>query len=290
MVKYAILRDDDTSFFTSPRFLEKIYKEIFAMHIPVNLSIIPHVKGNIKTENNMYATSGPRCEPFIPEEYCRENQSFPVYENAELVKFIRDKRGIFEIIQHGFSHSYNEFSSLNLNILRDRLITGRQTLKKAFDVTPKFFAAPYDAYSPISFLLLKKYFHGATFGNLQTKNPLNLRKLPISMIPSYLNAIRRKDTFFFNDSFLVLGHKGLSINPLTNISRFQYDLKDAFQNERVIVITQHYWEYFYIRKEERVGNGINKKLHHGFLEIIQWLKDNGAIFLTLSQLYEKLRG
>jgi len=290
MAKYAILRDDDTSFFTSPKFLEKIYMEIFAMHIPVNLSIIPHVKGNIKTENNMYATRGPRCEPFIPEEYHGENLSFPVYENAELVEFIRDKKDIFEIIQHGFSHSCNEFSSLNLNILRERLITGRQTLKQAFNSTPKFFAAPYDAYSPISFLLLKKYFHGATFGNLLEKNPLNLRKLPISMIPSYLNAIRRKDTFFFNDGFLVLGHKGLSINPLTNMNRFQYDLEDAFQNEKVVVITQHYWEYFYMREKECVGSGINKKLHQGFLEIVQWLKDNGTVFLTISQLYEKLRG
>ena len=290
MTNYAIIRDDDINFFTSPKMLDKLYLEMFAMHIPTNLSIIPRVKTNIKIKNNLYSKlDGLKYEPFIPKEYHDKNLYFEVYENRELVQFIESIKEFIEVIQHGYSHSPKDFSSLNVIELKRKIIDGRKILKKTFDVTPKFFSAPYDAYSPISLLLLKKYFHGVTYGEFALKDMLSLSKLPFNMIPYYLNAIRRGDIFFVNDNFLMLGHKGVSTSPFIDINKLKYDFKECFKNQKIIVIMQHYWEYFYVKKHGYIGENINKELFNTVLEIVQWLKSQGTKFLTFSQFYKKIR-
>ena len=293
MVKYALIRDDDVNFFTSPDMLDKIYREIFSMGIPVNLSIIPYVKSSIKIKNNPYSEfNGLKYEPFIPKKYRCKNLCFCVCENRQLFEFFENIKGYMEIIQHGFSHSPNEFSSLNAIELERKIINGRKILKQAFNVYPKFFSAPYDDYSPLSFLLLKKHFYGVTYGEFTLRNMLSLRcgtKIPLDMIPRYLNAMKRGAEFFVIDNFLVLGHRGTSINPFVDIDKFKCDFKENFKKQKIITIMHHHWEYFYFKEQGCIGDSINKKLFETFVETIQWLKERDVKFLTVSQLYKKLR-
>lgn len=293
MVKYALIRDDDVNFFTSPDMLDKIYREIFSMDIPVNLSIIPYVKTSIKIKNNPYSEfNGLTYEPFIPKEYHNNDLCFSVYENSELVHFVKDVKELIEIIQHGFSHSPNEFSSMNMIELKRKIINGTKILKRAFEAAPNFFSAPYDDYSPLSLLLLKKHFYGATYDEFTLRNMLSLRygtKIPFDMIPCYLNAMKRGDEFFVSDNFLLLGHKGISINPFVDVDKFKCDFKEYFKKQKIITIMQHYWEYFYFKEQGCIGDSINKKLFDTFVETIQWLKGRDVKFLTVSQLYKKLR-
>jgi len=293
MVKYAVIRDDDINFFTSPKILDELYREIFVMRIPINLSVIPCVRTNIEIKDNPYSKfDGLKFEPFIQREYHGKDLFFPVYENYELVEFIKNMKENVEIIQHGFSHSPNEFSSTNVNELERKITNGRKILKEAFGVIPDFFSAPYDDYSPISLALLRRYFHGATYGKFTLKNVLSLRygtKIPFNMIPDYVSAINGGDTFFINDNFLLLGHKGISINPFEDVDRFVYSIKGHLNKQKIVVIMQHCWEYFYIKNQGCVGDTINKEMYNAFIDAIQWLNGQNIKFLTISQLYRKLQ-
>jgi hypothetical protein len=292
MGKYAIIRDDDTNFFTSPVMLEKIYEEIFKMHIPTNLSIIPYVRTDIKIENNPYSKfDGVEYEQFIPREFHNKKQHFAVYENLELIEFIKNAKEYVELIQHGFSHCPHEFSSVNINELRKKIVNGMKILEQAFDIQPKFFSAPYDVYSSFSISLLKKYFYGATYGAFKLKKTSILRcivNLPLQMVPSYLNALRREDDFFICDGFLLLGQSNIPINTFKEPDWIKSAFKRYAENHKIVVIMQHYWEFFYNREKRCVGDGLNKELFNTVLEIVQWLKSQGTKFLTISQLYKKL--
>ena len=292
MVKYALIRDDDINFFTSPEMLDKIYQEVFAMGIPTNLSVVPYVKTNIEIKNNAYTKfDGLKYEPFIPREYQDQNLHFAIHENCELIEFLHGAKEFLEIIQHGFSHSPNEFSSLNVNEMKMKIIEGRKILTQAFNETPKFFSAAYDGYSPISLSLLKRYFLGATYGEFTLRNmlsPLYITRLPLSMIPFYLNAMKKGETFFLSGDFLMLGHKDISINPFEDINKIKNNFKKCLEDQKIIIIAQHYWEYFYVRNRGCVKDKINNKLLDTFLEMIQTLKGKRVKFLTFSQLYKKI--
>ena len=293
MVKYAIIRDDDINFFTSVDRLDKIYREIFALRVPVNLSVIPSVRTRIKIKNNPYSQhNGLKYEPFISEEYRSKNSFFDVCENSELIQFIDEMREHIEILQHGFSHSPSEFSSLNPIELEQNIITGKRLLRQAFGVTPKFFSAPYNDYSPLSISIVKKHFLGATFGAFTLRNAVSRRsllKMPVSMMVRYLNALRIGETFFLSNKFLLLGHNGASINPFMDVDQFKEDFKKRFNEQQVITVMQHSWEYFYLKEQGCIGDKINKNLFDTFMDTVQWLKSKEVKFLTISQLYEKLQ-
>ena len=293
MVKYVLIRDDDVNFFTSPDMLDKIYTEIFYIGIPVNLSIIPCVKSNIKIKNNPYSKLNElKYEPFIPSKYQSENLYFPVYANRQLSEFLENVKEHVEIIQHGFSHAPTEFSSLNALELERKIINGRKILKQAFNASPRFFSAPYDEYSPLFFSLLKKHFYGVTYGEFTLRNMLCLRygtKIPLDMVPHYLNAVKRGAEFFISGNFLVLGHGGASINPFIEIDKFKREFKENFERQKILTLMHHHWEYFYFKEQGCIRNSINKKLFDTFVETIQWLKEKEVKFLKVSQLYNKLR-
>jgi hypothetical protein len=54
------------------------------------------------------------------------------------------------------------------------------------------------------------------------------------------------------------------------------------------VIALHYWEFFYDKAKKMLGETVNKKALENILQMIQWLKDKGTKFLTVTQFYEKL--
>lgn len=290
MIKYAIIRDDDISFFTSPNLLEEIYEGIFEKGIPVNFSIIPCIKVNVSIGKNIYSQLGLEYEPFIPPNYRGKSRSFVVYENHELIEFIQNLEEFTEVIQHGFSHTPNEFASINTNEVRAKIRHGKGIMEKAFGHEPKFFSAPNDKYSPISLMELKKHFFGVTYGAFTLKNMLSLRygiRLPLKLMPPYVNALIRGNFFLIKDGFLVLGHKGFSINPFVDVDQLKRDFRRLFEGQKLILIMQHYWEYYFKENLGGVTDRINQELLDVFLELIQELKAQNTEFLTMSQFYKK---
>lgn len=89
-MKFAI-RDDDTSYFTRPETIERVYGRIWD-RIPVCLATIPFAKG--------YRS------PAVPAAYWTSGEIFPLDRNAELVAGLRElvARGRVSVALHGFTH------------------------------------------------------------------------------------------------------------------------------------------------------------------------------------------
>jgi hypothetical protein len=144
----AIIRDDDTSFYTTPALLEAIYERVWARNIPVCFSVIPAHRANIKI---------PRVDtpydPNVPPTYRGQDRLLPITENPELIKFLTSlaKQGLAEIMLHGYSHDYQEFKIEDEPLLRRKLNDGMALHKLAFpDIPIRSFIAPYDAISPMA--------------------------------------------------------------------------------------------------------------------------------------------
>ncbi|MDX2140252.1 MAG: DUF2334 domain-containing protein [Chloroflexota bacterium] len=145
-----ILRDDDTSYFTTPAMLEQVYASIWEKHQPVCLSVIPQHYANIQVPHL-------GVDPNVAPAYRGQEQRYSVLDNASLCAWLNDlvKQGLVEILLHGYDHVWCEFASPDLDDLRRRLRDGRALLEKAFPHAPiTSFIAPYNAVTNASIDLI----------------------------------------------------------------------------------------------------------------------------------------
>src|SRR5947208_16261474 len=89
-MKVAI-RDDDTSYFTTPEALDRVYGDVWD-RVPVCLAVVPFAIG--------YE------QPGIPREHWHSRESFPLECNSELVTFLRQLIAArrVSIALHGCTH------------------------------------------------------------------------------------------------------------------------------------------------------------------------------------------
>ena len=88
---YFCIRDDDTSFFTSPEDLERVYGEV-SQWGPISLAVVPfHRAGTSKA---------------VPDKFRGRWSVHPLHENQPLVDYLRMgiSTGRFEIMLHGYYH------------------------------------------------------------------------------------------------------------------------------------------------------------------------------------------
>jgi predicted deacetylase len=131
---YFCIRDDDTSFFTSPNDLESIYGDV-SLRGPVSLAVVPfHRAGTSKG---------------VPEKYRGQWSVHPLHSNRELVEYLRVRvaQGRYEIMLHGYHHDEphggGEFSIGN--DLRRKVAEGRQYLEDLLCTVIRVFVPPRNA-------------------------------------------------------------------------------------------------------------------------------------------------
>ena len=130
------LRDDDTSYFTSPERLEAVYHDVWD-RLPVALAVVPHAMGF--------------ADKAIPEAYWQAGRAFPLEENPAMVSRLRElaKAGRVTIAQHGFTHEDfpdgHEFQAAP--DLETRLARGRAYLEQLIGVRIALFVPPHNALS-----------------------------------------------------------------------------------------------------------------------------------------------
>ena len=135
-MKVAI-RDDDTSFFTRPYDLERVYRRHWARGIPVSLAVVPrHASTRSKG---------------IPREHWEGVRSFPLADNVALVEYLRAQAaaGLIEIVLHGWSHQ-NYPTGYEFEVaprLGERLSRGQGYLEALFGAPIKTFVPPHNALS-----------------------------------------------------------------------------------------------------------------------------------------------
>jgi hypothetical protein len=141
-----ILRDDDTSYFTTPAMLERVYAPLWERGIPVCLAVIPAHHGNIVLPFG----DQPFIDPNIHPDYRRQDHRFPITENAELCGFLNRmaREGLIEICLHGYDHHWPEWQVDERAIAEARLRAGRDIFDAAFPgLAIRTFITPYDAIS-----------------------------------------------------------------------------------------------------------------------------------------------
>lgn len=130
---YFCIRDDDTSFFTSPQELEAAYGQI-SQWGPVSLAVVPfHRAGTSKG---------------VPEKFRGRWTVHPLHENRELVEYLRAgiSKGCFEIMLHGYHHDdpsgRAEFSA-GTDLIQ-KVADGRKYLEDLLGATIRVFVPPHN--------------------------------------------------------------------------------------------------------------------------------------------------
>jgi hypothetical protein len=128
-----LIRDDDTNYFTSERMLQSVYSEAWDQGYKVSLSVVPLQMGI----NDIS----------VPPDSRTSGKYYSVADNETLTRYIREKinQNVVEVIQHGLSHELingirGEFG-VNLD-KKEEIEKGRNIIKQAFSVKPKFFVPP----------------------------------------------------------------------------------------------------------------------------------------------------
>ena len=128
------IRDDDTSFFTSPEQLEHAYGDI-SKSGPVSLAIVPfHRAGTSKG---------------VPEKYRGRWSVHPLHENGELVAYLRQRiaEGRFEAMLHGYYHDEpaGHWEFQHGDDLTQRVADGRKYLEDLLATSIRVFVPPRNA-------------------------------------------------------------------------------------------------------------------------------------------------
>lgn len=127
------IRDDDTSFFTSPDDLEHAYGEV-SQWGPVSLAIIPFCRAGLSKG--------------VPEKFRGRWSIHPLHENQPLVEYLRARisEGCFEVMLHGYyhdePHGRAEFAG-GVDLDR-RVADGRRYLEELLGTTIRVFVPPHN--------------------------------------------------------------------------------------------------------------------------------------------------
>jgi peptidoglycan/xylan/chitin deacetylase (PgdA/CDA1 family) len=132
-----VIRDDDLNYFNEPSDIERWYKDIFALGIPVGFSTIPFVK--------------PISDAWIGERVKavpKEDKEYPIGRNKALVEYVR-QNSLIEIIQHGCTHETKNgvFEFCKAKGLFEETKRGKDELEREFGRKITVFVPPHDAIS-----------------------------------------------------------------------------------------------------------------------------------------------
>jgi predicted deacetylase len=134
-MKIAI-RDDDTSYFTTPDALTSVYRDVWD-RMPVCLAVVPFAIG--------YE------QPGIPPAHWHSGESFALDRNPALVAFLRElvRAGRVTIALHGYTHQdYPDgYEFQSAPDLPDRVRRGRAYLETLLECRISVFVPPHNALS-----------------------------------------------------------------------------------------------------------------------------------------------
>jgi len=128
------IRDDDTSFFTTPDDLEAAYGEVCQWG-PVSLAVVPfHRAGTSKG---------------VPEKYRGRWSVHPLHENRGLVAYLRQgvAAGRYEVMLHGYYHDEPDghWEFQHGDDLTRRILDGRKYLEDLLGAAIRMFVPPRNA-------------------------------------------------------------------------------------------------------------------------------------------------
>lgn len=227
------IRDDDTSFFTSPEQLEHIYGEV-SQRGPISLAVVPfHRAGTSKA---------------VPDKFRGQWSVHPLHENQSLVDYLRSGivTGRFEIMLHGYYHDepngQPEFVSGD-DLVR-RVADGRKYLEDLLGTTIRIFVPPRNAIGRegLSAIVRAGLHLGGVAGVRSGWSPLSHRTWSL-----WLRLRRWKKSGGLGIPWILdLGdHREIPGNPVTPVARLRDNeaiLNSVLSTGGVFCVATHYWE------------------------------------------------
>lgn len=271
--RYIVIRDDDISYFTRLDDFKKVHRLLLDEGIPFNAAVVPKVSDNVGDGEGGY-------EGFIPKQVLGKGRSYLVYENEELIAFIRSLDSI-EIAQHGFSHEHlrpgvSEFADSNSARISRKLDEGKDILFKAFGVKPGFFVPPYDVVTKEVLREIRKRFDGISLS--QTSHGIH----SMTMWGKFLWTKWRGRCIIRWKGFRIVQHPGLDFSCMDESMLGQETVEDIMSKVRdVLVLPLHSWRFFSREGRLRV-EALNR--WEEFLKRL--ISDNKIKFLKLSEIKE----
>jgi predicted deacetylase len=234
------LRDDDTSYFTSPDRLHAVYGDIWD-RIPVCLATVPFAIG--------YPQAG------IPEEHWHTGRSFPLDENRAVVDELRrlGAAGRVTIALHGYTHQ-DYAGGYEFQAAPDperRVQDGRAYLQRVLDTTIRIFVPPHNALSKRGLAAVSSAGLNL-LGSFLSFRP-SMRPWEWRTLPNYLRIRRfrastgrtRHDRFVYPHVLRYRQHAEFGCHSLVPATTFE-ELRAGFDEARSLggdfCIATHYWE------------------------------------------------
>ncbi len=231
---YFCIRDDDTSFFTSPDELERAYGEI-TKHGPVSLAIIPFCRAGLSRG--------------VPFAYREQWSIHPLADNRPLVEYLRRgiEKGRYEAMLHGYHHDEleNRREFLEGADLERKVHDGKQYLEQLLETPIRVFVPPHNAIG-------RKGLRAITKAGLDLGGVAGMRQAWSWLEPASVRTwwrLRRRRSHGLAGVPYVLDladHRELAGSPITPRSRFLESLKrfdEAHGVDGVFCAATHYWEF-----------------------------------------------
>jgi hypothetical protein len=230
---YFCIRDDDTSYFTTPDELELAYGEIIK-HGPVSLAIIPFCKAG--------TSKG------LPERYRRQWSVNPLHKNGALVEWLRRRigEGRIEPMLHGYHHDEEDrlFEFIGGDRLAERVRDGKKYLEDLLGSAIRVFVAPRNGIGREGLkAIANEGLHLAGLTGLRTGwSPLSwqawltwwrIRKWKSKGgkgIPWVLNLGDHREI------------AGNAVTPTSNLQENEARYESAMRLGGVFCVATHYWE------------------------------------------------
>jgi hypothetical protein len=230
---YFCIRDDDTSFFTSPDELELAYGEV-TNHGPVSLAIIPFCRAGMSRG--------------LPTTYRGHGSVHALHENKALVEYLRENiaSGKYEAMLHGYHHDepggQREF--VTGSDLHHKVRHGKQYLEELLHTQIHVFVPPHNAIG-------RRGLEAITQVGLHLGGVAGMRNgwswlEPASVRTWWRLWQWRKNGHLGIPWVLDLGdHKELAGNPITPSARLTDNYRrfdEAARVNGVFCAATHYWE------------------------------------------------
>jgi len=275
----VIIRDDDICYFTPPSVLETLYGKILENN-KVNFAVIPNVYASITRDKTdiIYKKEKLLYDPLIHPKFRGKNEYYNIEKNYDLIEFLNKKN--VEVLQHGYTHekirNLSEFAIDDREMIYERAIKGKNILKKCIKKGIDFFIPPWDAISKEFIDMLYQEYKGIIASTiLPIGKNFNLLYL------FYINKIFRNN-YFLHNKLLIIDNYDI-INGSMDIKLIQNRFNKIIRYNEIIVIQNHYWEFF--ENWEKLNKLI--KIWNVICNYI--LNDENIKIITYNELYSLLR-
>jgi len=231
---YFSIRDDDTSFFTSPEELEQAYGKITQWG-PVSLAIIPFCQAG--------GSKG------VPAAYRGQWSIHPLDRNEALVEYLRQgiAKGRYEAMLHGYNHDLPDvrWEFMHGAELTRKVREGKQYLEELLRTTVRVFVPPHNAIG-------KSGLEAIAQAGLHLGGVAGMRRgwswSSIRSVRAWWQMRRRRAKGLEGvPSVLELDdHRELAGNPITPMARLESSLKrfdEACAVRGSFCAATHYWEF-----------------------------------------------